>query len=393
MTIKTLPLTPVITSRDATLQKDSKIVNGYVEANFVIKRPGVSLFATPVTEATPQLLAIYDSNIITVQNNILYTTTDSHPIDTGGELVDIVTSGMIDGYTYYPSGSWPVLPPIPPYPPYPTPPVFVPPIYPTPPQEYIKYTTVTNIIIFYFEGYPQYPAAITTNTITVYLPIGTNLTHLTPVFETPAWYVTAGGSTVISGNSWFDYTTPQTLTVVAPDGTEEDYTVEVHNTGILYHATATPTAIESDWIVNYCQNPNYGLIVPWRCNTYANALIAINGDLRAAVQAAAMARFGDGRGVITSYTVYENGNGIGYLSVSRSIEIRYLFDNTDDGVYVLLNPCAPAGDFWNYPIDESDDPLFGPSYYRTYAYSSAVNGDLLYVYNIATYLSVFLIPA
>ena len=86
-----------IETRDGTLTKDSRAVNVVFEKNGsalnIIKRPGISLFATPTSTGTPRGLSNLNQNIISVVNTTLYSTTTSAVTTTVG-AVDSLTTPM-----------------------------------------------------------------------------------------------------------------------------------------------------------------------------------------------------------------------------------------------------------------------------------------------------------
>ena len=78
MPITRIPLSQPIETRDGTLTKDSKCVNGYFETRNqkreFIKRPGLSeiVLSPYITPGDGQMLHIYNSNLYAAVNNVLY---------------------------------------------------------------------------------------------------------------------------------------------------------------------------------------------------------------------------------------------------------------------------------------------------------------------------------
>jgi len=67
----------------------------------------------------------------------------------------------------------------------------------------------------------------TTKTVSVTLPIGTNVTSLTPVFSTTGVGVATNGTPVVSGSTSLDFTLPVIYDVTAADNTSSSYVVTV----------------------------------------------------------------------------------------------------------------------------------------------------------------------
>ncbi len=102
MTITHLPLAQKIKTRDASLEKDAKLLNSFVEVlpdvrKPVVKRPGVGVWAMTPVVAPPQLFTTYGNDLIVVIDSNLYITTQVFAMGTT-EIFDVV-SGASSGFT------------------------------------------------------------------------------------------------------------------------------------------------------------------------------------------------------------------------------------------------------------------------------------------------------
>lgn len=99
-----IPFIVDIDTRDGSLEKDAKIMNGYKEAiskeeQYVVKRPGVSISATlPMT--TGQVIFEFQNGLYTVIGNELYSITGSTYTLIGSLLLNgIPSSNFFQCYT------------------------------------------------------------------------------------------------------------------------------------------------------------------------------------------------------------------------------------------------------------------------------------------------------
>lgn len=107
MPIERINFAVPIETRDGTLLKDSKAVNVLFEkagsSLNIIKRPGITSFATPVATGTPRGVSNLNQNIISVVNDTVYSTTTAAVTTTVG-TVDSLSTPMY--FAKGPNDSW-----------------------------------------------------------------------------------------------------------------------------------------------------------------------------------------------------------------------------------------------------------------------------------------------
>lgn len=93
-------------------------------------------------------------------------------------------------------------------------------------QDYIVTVTADNPtkeILSY--GFGAYTGRIAGNTITIDVPFGTNVIHVTPVFQHNGISAKINNLAQVSNSTTVDLSTPKIYTITAQDGTTRDYTV------------------------------------------------------------------------------------------------------------------------------------------------------------------------
>ena len=110
---------------------------------------------------------------------------------------------------------------------------------------------------------------ITGNNIAVTLPFGTNPSALVATFVTTGASVKVGNTTQVSGTTPNDFTNPVTYTVIAADGSTQDYTISV----TIAPATAKAiTAYSIDNLAGTITGNNIAVTLPFGTNP--SALVA-----------------------------------------------------------------------------------------------------------------------
>ena len=118
MPITRIPLSQPIETRDGTLTKDSKCVNGYFETRNqkreFIKRPGLSeiVLSPYITPGDGQMLHIYNSNLYAAVDNVLYKINPStYATSSAGTMTGTVqncyaTETLTNSYMFIQNGTY-----------------------------------------------------------------------------------------------------------------------------------------------------------------------------------------------------------------------------------------------------------------------------------------------